>query len=59
LEISKRAFQLLMSTFDISPGFWTVMKLFGYKENADHESGGGFNEGIWDDTLKSSGLFRN
>lgn len=49
LEISKIAAQRLFTYLDISPGFWAVLKLFGSKENADHESAGGFNEGVWND----------
>jgi hypothetical protein len=44
LEISSGATQALFTHFDISPGFWTVLKLFGCKESGDHEAAGGFNE---------------
>ncbi|KAH8746477.1 hypothetical protein F5882DRAFT_446318 [Hyaloscypha sp. PMI_1271] len=49
LEISKSASQALFTHLDVSPGFWTVLKMFGSKENAEHESLGGFNEGLWSD----------
>lgn len=49
LEISKDAAQALFTHLDVSPGFWAVVKLFGSKENAEHESAGGFNEGVWGD----------
>lgn len=55
LEISKNAAQALFTHLDISPGFWAVLKLFGSKENAEHESIGGFNEEFWSDSDASFG----
>jgi hypothetical protein len=55
LEISDQTAQTLFTHLDISPGFWAVLKLFGSKENAEHESAGGFNEGIRNDSDESFG----
>jgi hypothetical protein len=57
LEISKSASQALFTHLDVSPGFWTVLKMFGSKENAEHESLGGFNEGFWSGNDASFGEF--
>jgi hypothetical protein len=44
LEITSTATQALFTHFGVSPGFWSVLKLFGRKESDDHEAAGGFNE---------------
>jgi hypothetical protein len=49
LEISCDATQSLFTHFNISPGFWPVLKLFGCKESDEHEAAGGFNELVTSD----------
>jgi len=44
-----------MTTLNISPGLWSLMKQFGYKENPDYESRGGVNEVRWNESSDSFG----
>lgn len=62
LQISAKAIQELFTSLKISPGFWSVVKRFGVKDQEEkcvHESSGGFNEESWEPFSKSYGFSYN